>query len=124
MLRCPAFWAFVFASVTRNVIELGWIYMIREVCEAMLAGSDELAVSAAAVNAVVNQVLLARGLSSGLGTLAGGYCNDRFGATQLIPRPHPQQAEGHMRVRPCAAACGPFSPKRRESDRRSGKQAG
>ncbi len=112
MLRCPAFWAFVFASVTRNVIELGWIYMIREVCEAMLAGSDELAVSAAAVNAVVNQVLLARGLSSGLGTLVGGYCNDRFGATQLSSLVHTRNS-----LLAALSCCGrAFSPKRRESD--------
>ena len=71
VLRCPAFWVHALATFAAFLMEMGWVYAVREVVAEMASEVD-------AVTAV-NRVLLLRGVGGGLGTLSGGVMYDRCG---------------------------------------------
>lgn len=71
VLCCPTFWVHAFLTFTAFLMEMGWVYEVREVVAEMASDWDP--------TAAVNNVLVLRGVAGGVGTVAGGFLYDRCG---------------------------------------------
>eukprot|EP01048_Picozoa_sp_COSAG05_P025229 COSAG05_NODE_6320_length_981_cov_1.443311_1_plen_327_part_11 len=88
VLRSPTFWVYALALASTYMLEMGWMYEVREVVVAMMpdkfsvAGGGDGVTNVAATSATtgVNMVIFIRGVCSCGGTALGGLMYDRYGA--------------------------------------------
>ena len=95
VLHSPTFWVYALALASSYMLEMGWLYEVREVVTAMTTSSHAFADSSgsgdrgestagASTTAGVSLVIFIRGVCSCGGTALGGMLYDRHGARTCV----------------------------------------
>ena len=93
VLHSPTFWVYALALASSYMLEMGWLYEVREVVTAMTTSTHAFADSSdsgdrgestAGTTAGVSLVIFIRGVCSCGGTALGGMLYDRHGARTCV----------------------------------------